>query len=289
MKHIFIINPTSGTGKYRILEDWLLTQNNLDYEVFYTEYVGHAQELAHSFGKDVVIYAVGGDGTAHEVLNGIHPEATMGMIPTGTGNDFAKVFGRKTSLIQTIEDTVLHGETRKIDVGSMNDKLFLNVTNLGIDADINERANNTREGLMPRKFVYLISALKEVFKIKPYPIRVKKDGRMIDASIALLCVMNGMYYGGGFKAAPLSVIDDGYLDLCMVDAISLSRALVLLPKYMRGKHMEEKEVRYEKIKRIEIESGVPLMVGCDGEIFKTTSIKIEVKKHYLNLRAPKNA
>lgn len=289
LKHVFIINPISGDGSYRQLLSWLMKQENLDYEIKYTEYIGHAKALAHEAGQDAIVYAVGGDGTAHEVLNGLHKDAVMGVIPTGTGNDFYKMIGDKSKLIEMIEQTVLHGVVRKIDVGKMNGDLFLNCTNVGIDADINMRANKMRYKFISRKFVYLIAALIEVFSIKPYPFEIKKDDDFEPTAIALLSVMNGKYYGNGFKSAPDASLDDGYLDLCHVAPVTFLRALSLLPKYMKGNHLGLPEVTYEKIKKLEIRSEQTLVVGCDGEVLKTNSIEIEVLPKYLNLRVPSKA
>lgn len=287
MKHVFIVNPTSGKGNYKVLVDWV--ENNLDkdsYELVYTNYVGHAKDIAESYGPDVILYAVGGDGTAHEVLNGMDQNATLSIIPTGTGNDFYKMIGDKNDLVSMIEKTALHGITRKVDVGKVNGNLFLNCTNIGVDADVNLRANKMRMKYIPREFVYLISALREVFTIKPYDIEIKENGEFKKNPIALMSVMNGMFYGNGFKSAPEAKIDDGLLDLCLVDPVTTSRAFVLLPKYNQGKHLKLKEVTYKKIEKLEIMSEQPLVVACDGEIFETNHLQIEVVKHYLNLRTP---
>lgn len=287
MKHVFIVNPTSGKGNYKVLVDWV--ENNLEkdaYDLVYTNYVGHAKDIAESYGPDVILYAVGGDGTAHEVLNGMDQNATLSIIPTGTGNDFYKMIGNKKDLVSIIEKTVLHGVTRKIDVGKVNGNLFLNSTSIGVDADVNLRANKMRMKYIPRQFVYLISALREVFSIKTYNIEIKENGTVKKNPIALLSVMNGMFYGNGFKSAPEAKIDDGLLDLCLVSPVTTRRAFVLLPKYNQGKHLKLKEVTYRKIDKLEIMSEQPLVVACDGEIFETNHLQIEVVKDYLNLRIP---
>lgn len=287
MKHVFIVNPTSGKGNYKVLVDWV--EHNLEenqYDIVYTKYVGHAKDLAESYGPDVILYAVGGDGTAHEVLNGMHQDASLGIIPTGTGNDFYKMIGDKKQLLSMIEKTVLHGVTRKVDVGKVNGNLFLNCTNIGVDADVNQRANKMQMKYMPHELVYLISALREIFSIKPYDIEIKEDNVFEKKPITLLSVMNGKFYGNGFQSAPKAEIDDGYLDFCMVAPVTTMRAFKLLSKYNQGKHLSLEEVTYKKVEKLEIKSEQPLVVGCDGEIFETNHLRIEVMKHHLNLRTP---
>ena len=287
MRHVFIINPTSGVGKYRVLLKWLTQQPDLKYEIVYTEYVGHAIEIAKRYKKkDTILYSVGGDGTAHEVLNGLQKGVRFAIIPTGTGNDFYRVIGDRKKLEEMIERTVLHGKDKWIDVGRLNDRLFLNVANIGIDAAINKRTNETDLKYIPNELGYAVSALKEVFKIKPYNFKLKLDEEFEDISITLLSIMNGQYYGGGFRSAPLSELDDGFLDLCIVDSVSLLRAVSLIPKYLKGKHLDLKEVTYKKVKSLEIKSDVPLTYGTDGEIFEATDIKVEILEKYCLLRIP---
>lgn len=289
MKHVFIINPHSGIGKYEEVITWVknyFKNNAEDYEIRLTQTVRHATEIAREYTEGI-LYAVGGDGTAHEVLNGLNHGVQLAVIPVGTGNDFSRMFGFKGKLDEFLE-AVVNGSVTTVDVGQVNGELFLNCANFGLDADINARANEVRNSWIPRKMIYICIAIAKLFKKRPISYTMSIDGQT-DRYLSLMgAIMNGRWYGSGFLSAPLSDFDDGVFDVCVVRQTSTLRALYLLPFYFMGKHINKKEITYIKAKNIEIKSDTVINVGCDGEVFQTDQLSISILPNYLKLRVPQS-
>lgn len=289
MKHVFIINPTSGVGNYKKVVAWV--EKHFDPEAFdihITKHQGHATEIASQYDKDAILYSVGGDGTAFEVVNGMNFENEFCVIPVGTGNDFYKMIDYEGDIIDLVRDTVYGGKVQAIDVGQVNDHYFLNCANIGVDADINARANELKGKLMiPRMMIYLAAALEEVVKMKPVNLNIFNNDFNLKKDVSLLAIMNGRYYGSGFKSAPKASLTDGLLDVCIVDGVSRIRAMSLIPKYMKGKHEKLDVVEFKHVDELEIISEKEVIYGCDGEVFKGNHLKIKHHKGKLKYRLPK--
>lgn len=288
MKHIFIVNPTSGNGDYKRVVTWL--NDNLDhstYEVHYTEYEGHATEIAQRYKEGVYLYSVGGDGTAFEVLNGLNLEVPLSLIPAGTGNDFFKMFKFEGSLEELVKHSIEYQNINHVDFGEVNGKRFMNCSNIGVDAEVNAYANTIRPKHISRKFVYAYSALVKIFTMKPTLLNIIADGEVVQKNITLFSIMNGRWYGNGFKSAPNALADDGYFDVCMVDSVSIPRALYLVAKYFKGTHLGYKEVDMRHLKTLTISSNKPITYGCDGEIFVGDTLHYQIHEKALKLRGPK--
>lgn len=290
-KHVFIINPASGTGKYqkilKLIEDNFV-DSKLDYEIRKTEYEKHAIEIAQEYRGDVVLYSVGGDGTAHEILNGIHPEVEMAIIPVGTGNDFWRMIDYKDSLKEILYNTI-EGKTIEVDVGLANGRRFLNCANVGLDAEVNRRVNNVRLDWVPRGLVYLYAALRELRFYKPIDVEIDLDGVKSNHKLLLSSFMNGKWYGGGFKSAPHANITDRKLDVCLVEEMPMSKILKVIPKYFKGEHLALEEVTYQQVSAIRIKSDEKIIIGNDGELFEFDDIEIKVDPNTLKLRIPFDA
>lgn len=292
MKHVFIINPTSGRGHYKKVVEWL--ENNFElnnddsYEIRYTEYKGHATEIARSY-SDAIIYSVGGDGTAHEIVNGINPESHLAIIPVGTGNDFFRMYETKGTIEDILERTVKQGKSIKIDVCEVNKRKFLNCSNIGVDADINNCANQSKSKSWLRNFVYLRCIIKCVARMQPTYLEIKNDKVDIKQNVTLFSVMNGSWYGNGFKSAPQAVLDDGYFNVIIADELKISQVLKLIKKYKTGNHLNESVIHTEKLEEFRLKTNTPVNYGCDGEIFQSDSLHYKIHKQHLNLRVPNGA
>ncbi|NLW14659.1 MAG: diacylglycerol kinase family lipid kinase [Erysipelothrix sp.] len=288
MKHIFIVNPTSGVGNYKDVTAWIeANMLGLDYKIHITQYEGHATEIAKSYDKGVILYSIGGDGTAYEIINGMSFENEFCVIPVGTGNDFYKMINTKKEIFELLHDTVHGGHVSPVDVGQVNDRYFLNCANIGVDADVNARANGLKGTIVPRLLIYLVSTLREIMTMKPVRLHIFNNEFSYDKDITLLSVMNGKYYGSGFKSAPNAKINDGLFDLVIVDAVSRTRVINLLPKYMKGTHLDLDVVEVKEVDHVEVKSQVPLTIGCDGEIFKSDHLVFKMHKGILKYRLPK--
>lgn len=289
MKHVFIINPTSGVGRYKDVEAWI--DNNFkdkedNYELRYTEYPDHAQEIAEEYhGNDVILYSVGGDGTAHEILNGLDFDVQLAIIPVGTGNDFWRMIAYDHPLEKILEDTI-NGSVRHVDVGEANGHRFLNCMNMGVDSEVNRDVNAVRKTWFPRKLIYVYYAIIELVRKKPIQCIVEADGLKKNHHALLISVMNGRWYGNGFQSAPKAVIDDGFLDVCIVEDVPQKRIPKLMPMYYKGEHLDLDVVTSYKAREIKIECDRTVALGCDGEVFEYSTIHARVLEGKLKLRVP---
>lgn len=290
-KHIFIVNPISGRGKYREAVDYIedyFKESKQEYEIHYTKYETHAEKLAAQYTEDAVLYSVGGDGTAHEILNGIHEGVELGIIPVGTGNDFWRMIHFDGDLKDIIYETI-NGKAQKIDIGQANGRRFLNCANIGLDVSVNRTVNENRYRFMPRQAIYMITALWELFRYKPTNIRVEIDGVENEYSVILASFMNGKQYGGGFNNSPQSNIQDGLLDISLIDDIPFWKVFFLLPKYYKGTHFSIKEVTTLTSAKVKVSSDDIIPFACDGEIFDFKEIEISSTPLSIPLRLPSKA
>jgi YegS/Rv2252/BmrU family lipid kinase len=245
----------------------------------------------YSVEDDVTVYACGGDGTAYEVLNGIQKGVPMAVIPSGTGNDFTRSFRYpkhltelKDILIQTIE-----GRNVQIDIGEANGLLFHNCTTMGLDAKVTIKAEKVGKKLMmPSKLVYIVSLFLTLKERAPIELHLTLDGKTTVHQMILCAVMNGKYYGGGFKPTPDASVQDGLFDVCLVDYCNLFTILRLLPKYMFGKHTHEKQAHFYKADQLEIRTKEPIASQIDGEVFHLSHYKFIMHPKWLTTRVPQN-
>jgi len=295
MKHIFIINPISGTKKFNQYMNYIeetMNERKLEYEIILTQYVNHASKIASMYKKEdnVILYVFGGDGTVHEVINGIHPNVPMAIIPVGTGNDFYRYFQSDTSDIKKIINETIDGYNTKIDIGVVNDIKFINCFSMGFDAIVSDKADKMiRENNTSNKLAYLICALKELRNPDIMDLTITVDDNpTIKKNVLIMAIMNGRYYGGGFNPTPLAKINDNLLDYCAIEKLSKLRLVKLLPAYSKGTHTKAKEVTSEQFKKIHISSPVELTMEVDGEVFYSSEVDVNVLNDYLTLRLPKN-
>lgn len=217
MKILFIINPNSGVGKYKKIENELgkfKEEHSLNYSVRYTEYAGHAKLIAkEESGNFEVIVAVGGDGSINEVGQGlIGSKATMGIIPTGSGNGLARFLGIPININKAI-NTILLGNTRYIDAVRINQEYFFNVAGVGFDAHIGHLFGQLgTRGLMS----YIKLVLREFFNYKPQVYNIIVDGIEHTKKAFVLSFANSSQYGNNAHISPLSKIDDGKIELCII-------------------------------------------------------------------------
>lgn len=290
MNHTFIMNPTAGNRQYlkaeAIIRRYFHEHPSESCTIHFTEYKGHATELARSVTSGTV-YAVGGDGTAHEVLNGLQEGVTLAIIPAGTGNDFWKSYGIESTLESIVLETI-QGTVIPADYGVANDIRFLNCANIGVDALVNQRANTMRATWIPRGLVYVSSAMRELVSYQSTRVSIKARNIQGVKDVFLITIMNGQFYGGGFKPAPLALIDDGLLDVCIVDALPKRRIPSLFGKFYKGEHIGVKEVQYLACEDILFKTEGPVVCGLDGEVLVSDTLNISCVKHGMNLKIPTN-
>lgn len=294
IKHIFIINPTSGIRDSKKVIPWIKEyfEDEADYEIFVTEYQGHATELAsrYSVRDHVCIYSVGGDGTAHEVLNGINDGVAMAVIPNGTGNDFHRTiykhkFKLKDMLIQTIE-----GSIHKIDFGVVNEHRFLNMFTAGFDAYIGKLATeNEKSKIIPNSLSYVVAVVKALKSLTTFNLSFNYNDESIEQEAIIFAVMNGQYYGGGFNPTPEAILNDGLFNVLLIEPVNRRSLMTLIPRYAKGNHKKMKQIQSFDLKSFEMKADKKMVYTCDGEIFEDDYFVITMMERRLPFKMPKGS
>lgn len=306
MKKIyFIVNPKAGNGI--CLKVWkkveaILLDDRIPYIAFFTEYPGHAiklgSQIAKSNHEQKIVIAVGGDGTMHEVMNGIvkYNNITLGFIPGGSGNDFSRGF-KIPILPEDALKFILHHlkkDAALIDVGKVimkdgTEHHFINNMGAGFDALISHEVNHSKvkaffNKLALGRLVYIYFLIKQLFTYKCSTIEILIDGKKhIFEDTWFVTISNQPYYGGGMKIAPDAAPDDGLLDITVVHQLSRLKLLFVFISVFWGKHVRFKEVKTYKGSTASIHSSTILYVHADGETIGFTPLDINVVTKKLNV------
>jgi diacylglycerol kinase (ATP) len=242
-----------------------------------TEYPGHAIEVAAQAadrGYETVV-ALGGDGTVHEVVNGLMqapPERRprLGIVPIGSGNDFAYAVGVPMNSQEAVR-RVFTGSERVVDVARLTDgsgrsEYFDNTCGIGFDAAINIQTRKLK--LVTGFVMYLTATLLSIARnFKAPHMQVTYDGGALDQPVLMLTLGNGPREGGGFITTPASKVDDGLLDFVYVGQVSQFRMLQLLPKFMNATHVNEPDIHLAATTRLRLTADRALPIHIDGELF----------------------
>ena len=298
-----IANPHAASGK--MMRSWkkaarLMQEAGIAMDVDFTQRKRHAVELARAaVGEGYRRFlAVGGDGTAHELLEGIAtavlPEGklsdyTLGVLPVGSGNDWAK--GHHLS--HRIEDWVplleneSFGRQDIVEITSGGKKSYmLNVGGIGFDAMVCRQVNACKDRGRSGKFLYVQSLLYNIFRYKPSPVCVKADGREVyRGPFYSIAFAIGPYCGGGMRQCPGAVFDDGWLDMTLVPRLPLMTLLTKMPRLFTGTLDKVKQLVFVKGKSFEIDvlAGTEEMMEADGEIVAATPIHLAIVPEKINI------
>lgn len=294
-----ILNPTAGRGAGARLSPQIagwLKSCGLDFDLVATAAPGHATTLARDAvaqGRESVI-AVGGDGTANEVLNGLiqagnGPGGTaLGILPIGTGNDFA--FGAGLSLdLQAACQVATRGQSRMLDVGRVQAdgqdvRYFGNGMGIGFDAMANIESRKLKR--LRGSLLYLVAVLRTLAFYYDAPrTTICVDGEDFVQPCLLISIMNGCRMGGGFYITPDSQMDDGLLDLCVASQVSRAKMMRFVPRFMRGTHITDSDITMNQGRRVTVVSESPWAAHVDGEIYGVGArcYKVELLPQHLRL------
>jgi YegS/Rv2252/BmrU family lipid kinase len=273
-KKLLIVNPVACHGETSklipVLEKLLA---DVPHETVTTKHPGHATELAAAAGGYELVIAAGGDGTVHEVLNGLMSIAgdqrpALGIVPTGSGNDTRRTLGVPSDITEATLALVT-GERRRFDVGLCNGIYFNNSLAVGLDAKVTAKAveykvTTKRSGL----WLYLTALLYVLFNdLQSFKMRIAFDGgEPVDHDTLIIAMTQGATYGGGFFITPDADPRDGYFDVCMIDPLTLPGALMRLPFVVLGKHTRMKPVHMSRHVSALIECESPVPAQIDGEV-----------------------
>ena len=287
MKTKFIINPNAG--KKRLKDFKKILQNNLnnnlfDYDISYTEKPLHAKEITKKAIKDryQLIVSVGGDGTLNEITSElIGKDIPVGIIPSGSGNGFARHFKIHKDIIKSVQQ-LNNSKIIKVDSGIVNGNPFVNVSGIGFDAHIaNLFSKREKRGLIS----YIKLILKEInYKEKEYCIEYGNKRRNIKA--ILISFANTSQYGNNFKISPNSVTDDGLLDFVIMKDLPKWKIPLLIYKIAKGKIYNSKYIEIIRTKNMKIIT-TEKIIHLDGEPKKIdTFVEIRCNKNSLNVLVP---
>lgn len=278
MYHL-IINPKAGKGKslkaLRAAEE-IFRARNIPYAVFYTDKPKGAVDLARrafeSGATDII--AVGGDGTLSEVLNGLpDPSAVnIGLIPCGTGNDFAA--SAKIPLKPAAAaELILSGSPRPTDYLQTDAGIRgINIIGTGIDVDVLKRCRASK--LLRGKLQYVFSLVVSVIKFEFYRFTCRIDGREDKREALIACVGNGRQFGGGIPMCPEAKIDDGLMDCVIAGRMKKSAIPAAFVSLLRGNILKKKFTVLERSARVEVEPEKPMTVQVDGELYEDLPFRV---------------
>ena len=285
MKLLIIFNPNAAYGRsVKKLPAVEAKFESLGMKVTFipTTHTGHGTELVTR--TDLSTYdglvAAGGDGTVFEVLNGLyqHPKAEripLGLLPIGTGNAFARERNLKTDTLMDAIELIHRGHTRKVDVGLVESTgrsfYFVNIVAMGFAVDAGLVAQKMK---FMGKAAYTLATLWKVLKLKSYPLELEIDGESFTSDNIFVTFSNSRYTGTHFLMAPEAKIDDGQLDVTILESLPRTRLLKLFPTIYDGRHIEYPEVKTYKAAHIIIRSPQGMLLGPDGEFRGNTPAEI---------------
>lgn len=305
-----IINPASASGRTR--DRWpgiidSLRSHGVDVEPVLTERTGHATELARMYvesgGRSLIV--LGGDGTVGETVAGlvtadgvqmIADGVTIAVIHQGTGGDFARGLGIPKETEAAVR-VAAHGTVRQIDVPvatvrslTSDDtviRAFANLANIGMGADVVRQVTG-RLKKIGNSGAFLVSALHQLMRNQPRPVRVSSEGHDHHLEIVDVMVANNRYMGGGMLPAPEALLDDGELDVIMISSVSRLKLASKMPKLYKGTHLNDPITRWFRSASVGIEtpSEQPQGVVLDGELAGRTPASFHVLARTLGVRVP---
>lgn len=294
MRIVLIANPASGTaqGSDALGEvQQQLRSAGHDVHVRETAARGDAERFAHdsaASGVDIVV-AVGGDGTLNEVVNGVASapdgleRCAIGLIPAGTGNDFARTLGMAESDVALA--ALAAGHERRVDLVSLGDRVFLNASAGGFTA---ETSANVSSGMKQAvgTLAYLIGGARAVLEYEPVGVRVEWEGWTLEADLQLFAICNGAYIGGGHQLAPTARPDDGLMEVCLVRATSTLDFLALLPRLSSGHHVDDDDVAYFRTRAVTLSFSRTIKINTDGEVLEAARCEYVMRPGAVRLIAP---
>lgn len=277
-----IVNPAAGRGVARAtlpLVRSAFAARGID-NVYESTAPGDEENLAARAIRDGVqtIVAVGGDGTCGRIANVILNSGTacrFAVVPTGTGNDFAKTLGMARLEPEQIADLVVREASKQIDVGAAAGFFFLNSCGFGFDAAVLEASNRVR--FLRGYAVYIYSTLAQLFTYRGADVSAKWDSRSERKPMLMAIVSNGRYLGGAFRIAPRASVTDGKLDVCMFGDVSLWRRPSLFRAAIRGTHTDIPSVSAVQTREITFTFAEPPAMEIDGELRRATSRTVRVE------------
>jgi diacylglycerol kinase (ATP) len=285
-----IVNPAAGRGRTRkLLADLEQAAGRAGAELHVSPEPGAPTKLALAAveaGHDLV--ACGGDGLVTEVA-GVAADAgaRLAIVPTGAGNDFARVLGYDAKRPLDAFDALAHGSDRTVDLGRVNGRWYTCVTASGFDAEANRWANTVQR--LSGTTLYVAAVVRTLAVYKPVEFTLTVDGAAHDVRAWLVAVGNGPAYAGGMHITPDAKLDDGRLDVTVIGAMSKPEFLVNFPKVFKGTHVTHPKVQTFRGEHVDLaarDDASTMEVYADGERVGPLPGRMEAVRDALSVRVP---
>jgi YegS/Rv2252/BmrU family lipid kinase len=299
VKHVFIVNPRAGKNDQRAriyeMADALRDRHGLNCTVMLTDRPGGATDMARKVaesGEEVRLYACGGDGTIHEVANGIagFDNAAMTAVPIGTGNDFLKNFGPDAEKFRNAEN-LWNGDIFPLDLIDCNGRYALTIACNGIDARVAESVHQyKRSPMLNGRGSYLASvAVNFLLKGIGHHWTVWLDDKKIEDDFSLVSMCNGRYYGGGSTPVPEARMDDGILHTVVIKKLNKATFARLFSPYSAGEYrkLPPELIQVYDAKVVRIRSDSDIVTCLDGECSRSREVVMKLADKRVNFFGPK--
>ena len=281
-----IVNPSSGRERateYAWAVCERLRERYDSVEIALTARDGDAERAAQRAVEDgcEALFVAGGDGTLNEAVNGVAAASaldrvTFGVIPFGTGNDFAAALGIPVEVEEALQ-VVVRARTLAVDLGRVNGRLFLNTSGGGFIAEVSVAITPQLKTIAGR-LAYLVGGAHALLDYEPVRATVIAEPGQLRVGVGLyaFAVCNARLIGGGRMIAPAAIIDDGMLDLCLIEAMSTLEFVALARKVAGGDHIDDPRVRYIQASSIVMEFAREMKLNTDGEVFSATRCEYSI-------------
>ncbi len=273
---LIIVNP--GKGLHKITERVCAT----------IEGKGHTSQVLSQLDRSSLdgysdIILIGGDGTLNYIINQLPTfELPIGIIPAGSGNDYVKALNIGSNLVQQIE-IAIDGTAISVDLGSCNEKLFLNGFGLGFDGQIAKSFEENRT-ILRGHAAYYYHVVKTLAGFQPRPLKFSIDGKEFDDKVLLLTIGKGTTFGGGFKLTPHADLEDGQFAISIIRDLKPLKRFLNIHRLQQGSHDNLEEVQFLKGKHITIEPQPNLTAHIDGELIGSPPFGIRVLPGKLRIK-----
>lgn len=283
---LLIINPSSGRERAAEYADTLADAVRRKYAGVHVGLTAGDRDAEHAAASAVAegcttLFVAGGDGTLNEAVNGVAAAGALdrvrfGIFPLGTGNDFAAALGIPTDIDEAI-DVLLAGRTLRVDVGVVNGRCFLNTSGGGFIAEVSAAMTPQLKTIAGR-LAYLIGGAQALLEYEPVRATINADPGELRIGLGLytFAVCNSRLIGGGRLIAPDALIDDGLLDLCLIEAMTTVEFVALARKVADGDHVNDPRVRYLQASSIRIELDRETRINTDGEVLSATRAEYSI-------------
>ena len=294
MKILLAYNLFAGHGKARKILPEIqnrFSEKNVELDIQYTKSPGYGVEIVQAARFEYYdgVVAAGGDGTLFEVINGYYQNESakripIGIIPIGTGNAFSRDLGIGIGDWQKAVDIIAGNRTKKFDVGKYitdgKEYYYLNILGFGFVADVAQTAGTLK---MLGDLAYILGVFRQLVTLNSFELTIEIDGKVFERDNIFTEISNTRYTGAAFLMAPNAKIDDGLLDITLLNKCTRRKILKLFPTIFKGDHIHFPEVETFQAKKIKVQTNIPKILTPDGEVFGSTPIEVECLKQAIEV------